>query len=180
MVIRLEKINYWRVLRRVIVLAISLILLVACSAQVHAENEPFPTEDGNVVPASAETQGLTEENFSAVAVQLEAVARSEGRSIADRMMHTALSAAAVQAENAVTPAAVQTGNLSVIVVPEKNPVFTPEKIIIFSCVILIAAVMAAVVCAHSRKSRRTVYKPMLAGRAQTNFYANYGTVRTYR
>ncbi len=176
----LEKINYWRLLRRAILLAVVLVLLVACSAQVKAENEPLSTEQDAVGAVPVQEAGLTEENFSAVAVQLKAVARAEGCSISDRMMHTALRAAAAQTETAVTPMVAREGNLNVIVVPKEKPTVSVEKIFVLAFVIFASVLMMISVCTRSRKMRRTVYKPMRMSPVQNSYYARYNTVRTYR
>ena len=175
----MERINYWRFLRRVLLLAVVLILLVACSAQVKAENEPFSAE-ADAAALHVEEAGLTEENFSAVAVQLKAVARTQGRSISERMMHTALRTAAAQTENAVTPITVREGNLNVIVVPEKEPVLTLERVFVLAFVIFAAVLFAISVHTRTKKQRRSVYKPMRVASEPNNYYARYNTVRTYR
>ena len=173
----MDRINYWRFLRRVLLLAVVLILLVACSAQVKAENGSSSTTEGAVPVVEA---GLSEENFSAVAVQLKAVARAEGRSISDRMMHAAFSAAAAQSENAITPTAAYEGGLNVIVVPEKKPVLSLEKVFVLLFIAFVSVLMAVSVYVRAGKQRRSVYKPMRAASVPNNYYARYNTARTYR
>ena len=159
-----------------LLVAVVLVLLVACSAEVHANGEPMPKETA----VSADEAGLTKENFSAVAVQLEAVARAEGRAISDRMLHAAFSAAAARNTPAVTPAGASEGTLNVIVVPESRPSVSLEKVLLAAFLLFSAVLTAVSVYLRRRKQRRSVYKPIRTAPAPRNYYANYGTVRTYR
>ena len=172
--ISLDYINYWRFLRRVLLLAVVLILLVACSAQVKAETESISAEAETAVQVSMQEAGITEDNFSAVSVQLKAVARAEGRSIADRMMHSAMCAAITESENAIT-ASVSEGGLNVIVVPEENPAVSLDKVLLLGFIVFVLLLMAVSAYTRSQKVRRTVYKPMRTVPVQTNYYAKYST-----
>ena len=173
----MDKQRYWRVLRRIVTVLAVLVMLVACSAQVRAEGEETETLAA-LSAAAAEEAGLTEENFSAVAVQLAAVARADGRLSADRMLYTAFSEAAALQVGENVPAAVESG-INVIVVPEKKTAPTFQKLLPFFAVIAAAGTMFWVM---RRKTVRgmVVYKPMRRELSGGNPYAGYGMVRTYR
>ena len=176
MVVFMDKQRYWRILRRIVTLLAVLIMLVACSAQVRAEGEE---KDGlaELSAAVVEESGLTKENFSAVAVQLEAVARADGRLSADRMLYTAFSEAAALQVGENVPAAAESG-INVIVVPEKKTAPDMKQLVPFFAVIAAAGVM--LISVRRRHIRGTVYKPMRRELSGGNPYAGYGMVRTYR
>lgn len=163
----MEKVNGWRFVRRLLLLTVVLILLVACSVQVRA-----------VLPG--EEAGLTKENFASVAVQLEAVARAEGRSIADRMMHNALSGAMSRTASAAAFETQTDGTLNVIVVPESRPALSVEQWLLIAFGLFAAGILAVSVCRQVKKQRSVVYKPMRTVPVQRSYYADYGTARTYR
>ena len=120
-----RQLSVWRVMRRICTVILVLILLVACSAQVHAEGENTAGEDVLTAMSedAVEETGLTEENFAAVAAQLSAVARADGRSSADRMIDSAFSeAAALQVSEAAPVTAAAESSVNVIVVPEAKTV----------------------------------------------------------
>ena len=177
-----RQLSVWRVMRRICTVILVFILLVACSAQVHAEGEDTAGEDVLTAMAedTVEETGLTEENFAAVAAQLSAVARADGRSSADRMIYSAFSeAAALQVSEAAPVTAAAESSVNVIVVPETKAHVSFAKLLPF----LLAAAAAGILlgtAVHRKAMRGTVYKPMCADTARRNPYADYGMVRTYR
>ena len=173
----MDKQKFLRILRRTVTVLAVLVMLVACSAQVRAEDEQN-TDPAALAAEVLEETGLTAENFSAIAVQLEAVARADGRLSADRMLYAAFQeAAALQVSEAVPAAAVESG-VNVIVVPEKRSAPTAGQLLPFLAVVAAAGVMLFAV--RRKNVRGTVYKPMRTRAAGTNPYAGYGMVRTYR
>ena len=164
----MSQMNYWRLLRRIATVFLVLVLLVACSAQVRAENTSVELSE----------TGLTEENFSAVAVQLSAVARAEGRVSANQMLYSAFNAASALQVSENIPAAAADSGVNVIVVPEKKTAPTFQQFLPYLAAVLLAVVMFSTV--RRRSVRSVVYKPMRVNTAQRNPYADYGLVRTYR
>ena len=165
----MSQFKYFSLLRRIVTVLLVLAMLVACSAQVRAEG----------LPAVPDESGLTQEQFSAVAVQLSAVARAEGRASADQMLYSAFDAAAALQVSESLPAAASESHVNVIVVPEKKAAPTFQQLLPYlAAVILVAAVMRSAL--RRKASRGVVYKPLRANSAQRNPYAGYGLVRTSR
>ena len=77
----MEKELYLRLLRRICAAVLALLAAILVSTPVMAQ-------DG--MAAATPEPALTEQDFAAVAAQLEAVARGQGREIADQMLYASL------------------------------------------------------------------------------------------
>ena len=86
-VIRMEREIYLRLLRRICAAILALLAAIMLSAPVLADEAGSAPEAAQDTAEAAPASELTEENFAAVAAQLEAVARGQGRSIANKMLY---------------------------------------------------------------------------------------------
>lgn len=86
----MEREIYLRLLRRICAAILALLAAIMLSAPVLADEAGSAPEAAQDAVEAAPASALTEENFAAVAAQLEAVARGQGRSIADKMLYESL------------------------------------------------------------------------------------------
>lgn len=125
-VIRMEREIYLRLLRRICAAILALLAAIMLSAPVLADEAGSAPEAVQDTAEAAPASALTEENFAAVAAQLEAVARGQGRSIADKMLYESLrtispvSAPAAEASAEPTAAPVQNAPSVVVHSAEKH------------------------------------------------------------
>lgn len=172
--IPVEKEIYIRLVRRICTAVFILVLLLFFNAQVLAET---PAEQ-NADPVSGTTIEESDD-FSAVAVQLEAVARDHGRNMADQMLYDSFQA--VSAVSAGAYAVPVTGTLHVIAVPEKTePTFLAWLPYLLVALLAAGWGMIAVLRSRRERSRRVVYKPMRVSGIHSNPYFVYRVQRTYR
>lgn len=158
------------VLRRVCMALVILLLLLGLSTPVLAE-------ESAILPDQTEGQepegGVTEEDFAAVAAQLEAVAKAEGRAIADKMLFESFrvilpDTPAPEAETSAwaAPAAVPAQNTPAVVVhTEREATWSFSGVLPFLVVAAVAGVsMLFVLSSLRRRGRQTAaargYRPV--------------------
>ena len=109
----MEKELYLRLLRRICAAVLALLAAILVSTPVMAQ-------DG--MAAATPGPALTEQDFAAVAAQLEAVARGQGREIADQMLYASLRSISPvtprmeEAEASAAPTAAPAQNAPAVVV----------------------------------------------------------------
>lgn len=80
-----------RTLRRAVPVLLALLIALLAAAPVLADENGEDATDTDAVSAEqTETAEIPEDDYTAVAAQLEAVARAEGRDMADKMLYGAL------------------------------------------------------------------------------------------
>lgn len=174
-VIPMEREICIRLVRRVCTAIFVLCLLLLFNAPVMAEENVQNTQA--VLAETEEILGLTEENFSAVAVQLEAVARAEGRSTANQMLYDGFQQVSVLAKG-TQRASASGSSLNVIAVSrtDSRAAFAAWMPYILAA---LGMIFMAFVLRVKRRQRggRVVYKPL---KVNARPYMQYTVLRTYR
>lgn len=172
----MEREIYTRLLRRVCTAVLALLLLFFAAVPVLADEAGSAAEPDGAADTAPETEpyALTEENFAAVAAQLEAVAREEGRTIADKMLYESLraispvTAPAAESESSAEPAAAAAqGKPAVVVHTAQQSSWSFSGLLPFLVVVAAAMVCMFTVVVSARRSwtgRRPAfargYRPM--------------------
>lgn len=162
-----KKLNL-RILRRMCMGLLALLLMGFATLHVMAET-PKAASD------SAESTALTQENFAAVAVQLEAVARSEGKAIANQMLYASMQSvsamsAPMDARSAAVPFENSENTPPVVVHTEAENTWSFSGILPFLLVAIVAVGAMLVAFSTLQQGGRSnvshVYRPM----RRRNFY----------
>lgn len=171
----MEREIYIRLVRRVCTAIFVLLLLLLFNAPVMAQGDMQDTQA--VLNETEEVLGLTEENFSAVAVQLEAVARAQGRSMANQMLYDGFGEVSVLAEGTQSTA-VSGSSLNVITVSrvDRSAAFAAWLPYILAAIGTASAALALRVRRRQRGGR-VVYKLL---KVSARPYMQYTVQRTYR
>lgn len=166
----MERKLYLRLVRSVFAVVVSFVLLIMVSAQVMAETaELNKTGNTELAETVEQIETLTEENFGAVAVQLEAVARAEGKNIASQMLYASLreisNVAAPAAETEAADVSVPAGDAApgVVVHVEEEVTWSLSGVLPFILVAIVAvgAMLAAFAALRRPNTRRgaSAYRP---------------------
>lgn len=160
-----------RTLRHAVPVLLALLIALLAAAPVLADETDEAITDTETV--SAEPTEDLRDDYTAVAAQLEAVARAEGRDMADKMLSTALhsltgtSVDTDDAESAVSAAAAprpQSRRLSSSTPPRRRaPKWSAKGILPFLAVVLLALLglsLAVRPCARRRVHSARAYCPM--------------------
>ena len=161
-----------RFVRRVFMAVLVLLLLLLFNVQVMAEE-------------STATAAMPEntDSYTAVAAQLEAVARAEGRSAADKMLYASFLEASVLHEASaaefaavdLTGAAVENTTKSGSLLA--NGLWTVPAA---AALVVFGLLAAAGIYRRGTAGRRTVYKPMRRSGVRPAPYLRYTVQHTYR
>jgi len=179
-VIPMEKEIYIRFVRRVCTVVFVLVLLLFFNAQVLAEG---PVQNADPVTDAAEavlSADRAEPDFTAVAAQLEAVARDHGRKMADQMLYGSFEAVSeVYAGAGALPAS---GSVQVIAV---EPAETGTAFLVWLPYLLAFLALVGGGCIllcrrRMQRNRRVVYKPMRTPAVHNSPYFVYRVQHTYR
>ena len=161
-----------RFVRRIFMAVLVLLLLLLFNVQVMAEE-------------SAATAAMPEntDSYTAVAAQLEAVARAEGRSAADKMLYASfLEASVLHEASAAEFAAVDLTGAAVENTTESGSLLANGLWTVPAAAALVVFGLLAVAGIYRRGTagRRTVYKPMRRSGVRPAPYLRYTVQHTYR
>ena len=162
-----------RFVRRIFMAVLVLLLLLLFNVQVMAEE-------------STATAAMSEntDSYTAVAAQLEAVARAEGRSSADKMLYASfLEASVLHEASAAEFAAVDLTGAAVENLTESGSVLANGLWTVPAAAALVVfglLLAAAGVYRRGTAGRRTVYKPMRRSGVRPAPYLRYTVQHTYR
>ncbi|MGN0479047.1 MAG: hypothetical protein ACI4GO_06410 [Hominenteromicrobium sp.] len=162
----MEKEACLRLLRRICAAVLALLAAIVMGAPVLAD-EAGPAGETPEDPAAQE-QTLTEENFAAVAAQLEAVAREQGRSIADKMLYESFRmispvSAPAEAEATAAPTAAPARNTPAVVVhSSEQQTLSFSGFLPFLAVAVIAVTSMLAVFFSTRRHSWTGRRPAFA------------------
>ena len=161
-----------RFVRRVFMAVLVLLLLLLFNVQVMAEE-------------SAATAAMPEntDSYTAVAAQLEAVARAEGRSAADKMLYASfLEASVLHEASAAEFAAVDLTGAAVENTTESGSLLANGlwTVPAAAALVVFGLLAAAGIYRRGTAGRRTVYKPMRRSGVRPAPYLRYTVQHTYR
>ena len=161
-----------RFVRRIFMAVLVLLLLLLFNVQVMAEE-------------SAATAAMPEntDSYTAVAAQLEAVARAEGRSAADKMLYASfLEASVLHEASAAEFAAVDLTGAAVENMTESGSLLANGlwTVPAAAALVVFGLLAAAGIYRRGTAGRRTVYKPMRRSGVRPAPYLRYTVQHTYR
>ena len=161
-----------RFVRRVFMAVLVLLLLLLFNVQVMAEES-----------AAAAAMPENTDSYTAVAAQLEAVARAEGRSAADKMLYASfLEASVLHEASAAEFAAVDLTGAAVQNTTESSSVLADGlwTVPAAAALVVFGLLAAAGIYRRGTAGRRTVYKPMRRSGVRPAPYLRYTVQHTYR